>query len=70
MTGAEERDESVEGPGLDPHQAQGANRVQITFLDRWWEGSIVPDRVEDVVGDRVERAEAMAGLDQMTRLRW
>jgi hypothetical protein len=64
VTGAEARDKSVEGSGLDPHQTQGANRVQITFLDRWWEGTVIPDCVKDDVWDWVERPIAMTSLKQ------
>ena len=63
VMGAEERDKSIQGSCFNPHQVQGAEDVELVQLTQWWECDFVPDGVDDDVGDRIERAVAMASLE-------
>jgi hypothetical protein len=59
---SEERKESIDGAAFDAHETLGANHVHFQ-LCKWGEHGVVPDCVEDDVGDRViSRTNAVTGM--------
>ena len=63
VTCAEEGDHAVQGAVLRPVEAERADRVHLEFHGGWERG-VIPDGVDDDVGDRIERAVAVAGREQ------
>lgn len=60
----EESKKAVEGAALNAHETVGADHVQLKLL-MWRECGVVPDGVEDDVGDTViSRTKAMACLEE------
>ena len=63
VTCAEEGDHAVQGAVFRPVEAERADRVHLEFHGGWERG-VIPDGVDDDVGDRIERAVAVAGREQ------
>lgn len=59
---AHEGDEAVKGPDRNPQQSSGADGLNLNSFGQR-EGGAVPDGVEDDVGDRVQGAVAVPGLE-------
>jgi hypothetical protein len=62
-TCGDEGDEAVHGAVLHPLENVCADDIHLEFYGRW-EGCIIPDGVDDDVGDRIERAIAVTSNEQ------
>lgn len=60
---AQEGDHAVQGAVLCPVEAVCADDIQLEFYSRWERG-VIPDGIDDDVRDRIERAVAVAALEQ------
>ena len=63
VTCAEEGDEAVQGAVLHPVENHCADDIHLEFYGRW-ERCVIPDGVDDDVGDRIERAVAVASNEE------